>query len=165
MIRQYFAQRCRGGYNPLRVGVIPAGAIFYIQNDGWWRDRYRGRPVCREPWIVEAFLNGTLGAGRRNRETGLWESVVIAGRSDMAVIRSLRTSRRREIAVRLLILHEDTGLRRDAATYPDLPGEHARRGLPPFSNINPARPSPRPAGSPCAHPDLAPDQVPNHAAA
>ena len=79
MIRQYYAQRCRGGYNPLRVGVIPAGAIFYIQDDGWWRDRYRGRPVCREPWIVEAFLNGTVGAGRRNAETGLWEDVYHRG--------------------------------------------------------------------------------------
>lgn len=123
MIRQYYAQRCRGGHNPLRVGVIPTGAIFYIQDDGWWRDRYRGRPVCRQPWIVEAFLNGTLGAGRRNAETGLWESVFVAGRSDMAVVRSLRTGRRREIAVRLLVLHEDMGLRRDEATYPDLPQE------------------------------------------
>ena len=113
MIRQYYAQRCRGGDNPLRVGVIPVGAIFYVQEDCWWRDRFRGRPVCREPWIVEAFLNGTIGAGRRNRETGLWESVFIAGRSDTAVIRSLRTGRRRPIAVRVLILHEDEGLQRD----------------------------------------------------
>jgi hypothetical protein len=104
MIRQYYAQRCRGGHNPRRVGVIPVGAIFYVQDDCWWRDRFRGRPVCREPWIVEAFLNGTIGAGRRNRETGPWESVFIPGRSDMAVIRSLRTSRRRQIAVRVLIL-------------------------------------------------------------
>ena len=34
MIRQYFAQRCRGGRNRLRVGVIPAGAIFYIPDEG-----------------------------------------------------------------------------------------------------------------------------------
>jgi hypothetical protein len=134
MIRQYYAQRCRGGYNPLRVGVIPAGAIFYIQDDGWWRDRYRGRPVCREPWIVEAFLNGTVGAGRRNAETGLWEDVYIAGRSDMALVRSLRTGRRRQLAVRALILHEDEGLRRDEATYPDLPAPRADARLPAVSN-------------------------------
>jgi hypothetical protein len=121
MIRQYYAQRCRGGYNPLRIGVIPCGAIFYIQGDSWWRDRYRGRPICREPWIVEAFLNGTVGAGRRNRDTGLWESVYISGRSDMAVIRSLRSNRRREILVRTLILHEDEGLRADDEIYPTLP--------------------------------------------
>ena len=49
MIRQYHAQRRQGGTNPLGVGVIAAGAIFYLQNDGWWRDRYRGKPVCRTP--------------------------------------------------------------------------------------------------------------------
>ena len=62
MFRQYFAQTCRGGFNPLRVGVIPSGAIFYLQDDRWWRDRYRGAPICRAPWIVEAFLNGTLAS-------------------------------------------------------------------------------------------------------
>jgi hypothetical protein len=139
MIRQYYAQRCRGGHNPLRVGVIPAGAIFYVQDDSWWRDRFRGRPVCREPWIVEAFLNGTTGAGRRNRETGLWEDVFIAGRSDMAVIRSLRNGRRRQIAVRVLILLKDEGLRRDEATYPDLPGARCHAPLPPVSNSDVAR--------------------------
>ena len=142
MIRQYYAQRCRGGCNPLRVGVIPAGAIFYIQDDGWWRDRYRGRPVCREPWIVEAFLNGTVGAGRRNAETGLWKDVHVAGRSDMALVRSLRTGRRRQIAVRVLILHEDEGLRRDEGTYPDLPASRADARLPAVSN----RAANRPAG-------------------
>ena len=70
MIRQYHAQRRRGGPNPLGVGVIPVGAIFYIQDEGWWRDRYRGAATCRNPWIVEAFLNGTIGAARRNRQTG-----------------------------------------------------------------------------------------------
>lgn len=134
MIRQYYAQRCRGGYNPLRVGVIPAGAVFYIQNDGWWRDRYRGRPVCREPWIVEAFLNGTVGAGRRNAETGRWEDVYVAGRSDMALVRSLQNGRRRQIPVRTLILHEDEGLRRDEATYPDLPAWRADAHLSGVSN-------------------------------
>jgi hypothetical protein len=53
MIRQYYAQRCRAGDNPLRIGVIPSGAIFYIQDNGWWRDRYRGAPICRHPWNVE----------------------------------------------------------------------------------------------------------------
>jgi hypothetical protein len=53
MIRQYYAQRCRAGDNPLRIGVIPSGAIFYIQDHGWWRDRYRGAPICRHPWNVD----------------------------------------------------------------------------------------------------------------
>ncbi|MBW4025671.1 MAG: hypothetical protein HIU92_21595 [Proteobacteria bacterium] len=121
MIRQYYAQRCQGGDNPLRVGVIPAGAIFYIQDESWWRDRFRGRPVCREPWIVESFLNGIIAAARRDPATGLWLDLYAARRSDMAVIRSLRNNRHRQIAIRILIIHEDEGLRRDAATYPSLP--------------------------------------------
>jgi hypothetical protein len=121
VIRQYYAQRARGGSNPLRVGVIPAGAIFYIQDDAWWRDRFRGRPVCREPWIVECFLNGEIAAARRDPATGLWFNVFVARRLDMAVIRSLRTNRRQTIAIRILILHEDEGLRHDPATYPSLP--------------------------------------------
>ncbi len=121
MIRQYFAQRCRGGHNPLRVGIIAIGAIFYIQNNGWWRDRYRGKPVCRHPWIVESFLNGTMGASRRNRETGLWESAYRSGRSDVAILRSLRDGRRQEVAVRILVLHEDEGLTAGTSDYPTLP--------------------------------------------
>jgi len=49
MIRQYYAQRARGGHNPLRVGVIPVGAILYLQNELWWRDRFGGCAVCRGP--------------------------------------------------------------------------------------------------------------------
>ena len=132
MFRQYHAQRRQGGDNPLGVGVIPTGAIFYIQDQGWWRDRFRGAPVRRNPWIVESFLNGQLCAARRNRDTGYWEDVYMAGRSDMAVVRSLRDGRRRQVAIRALILHEDEGLRRDPATCPDLPQaaprQRARRG-------------------------------------
>ena len=129
MTRQYFAHRRRGGCNPLGVGVIPVGAIFYIQDEGWWRDRYRGAPICRDPWIVEAFLNGTLAAAHRNADSGRWEDVTMARRADTAVVRSLRDGRRRTIAVRILVLHEDVGLRRDPATYPDLP--NASRGTTP----------------------------------
>ena len=121
MIRQYHAQRRCGGPNPLGVGVIPVGAIFYIQDEGWWRDRYRGAATCRNPWIVEAFLNGTVGAARRNRQTGLREDVYAAGRSDMALVRSLRDGRRRQVAVRTLILHEEHGLSIGPCPYPNLP--------------------------------------------
>jgi len=130
MIRQYFALSCRGGDNPLRVGVIPVGAILYLQNEDWWRDRYRGAPTCRAPWIVEAFLNGTIAAAPRNRNTGRWEDLYVAGRSDMAIVRSLRDGQRRTIAVRTLILHEDEGLRRDPPTYPDLPKLKAGPSIP-----------------------------------
>jgi hypothetical protein len=116
MIRQYHAQRRRGGNNPRGIGVIDVGTIFYLQDEGWWRDRYRGAPICRNPWIVTAFLNGKMGAARRNRATGLWEDVYLAERSDMTVVQSLRDGRRRQVAVRTLILHEDHGLQRD--THP-----------------------------------------------
>lgn len=131
MIRQYFAQRCRGGDNPLRVGVIPAGAIFYLQPEWWWRDRFRGNPICRNPVIVEAFLNGILAAARRNSETGRWEDRFLAGRSDTAIVRSLRDGRRAVVAVRSLILHEEQGLRGDPTTYPDLPVLRQRFAPPP----------------------------------
>lgn len=121
MFRQYYAQRARGGHNPLCVGVIPVGAIFYLQDESWWRDRFRGRGVCRDPWIVEAFLNGTMGASRRNRDTGLWESSYRAGRSDMAVVRSLRDGRWRQVAVRTLQLLEELGLAQLPTRYPSLP--------------------------------------------
>ena len=103
------------------VGVIPTGAVFYLQDDAWWRSRDRDKPVCREPWIVEGFFNGTMGAARRNRDTGEWESVYLSGRSDMALVRSLRNGRKARIAVRTLVLHEDEGLRRDEQTYPSWP--------------------------------------------
>jgi hypothetical protein len=47
MIRQYYAPRSRGGDNPLRVGIISSGAIFYLLDEGWWRDRFRGSPIYR----------------------------------------------------------------------------------------------------------------------
>jgi len=113
MIRLYHAHRRQGGHNPLGIGVIPAGAIFYLQPESWWRDRYRGQPRCRDPWIVEAFLNGTLAAARCNPLTGRWEDIYVARRSDFALLRSLRHGRRQVVAVRVLILHEDEGLRCD----------------------------------------------------
>lgn len=93
MMRQYYAQRARGGDNPLRIGVIAVGSIYYIQDESFFRDRYGGCAVCRTPWQVEGFLNGTVGAARRNRASGLWEDAYRSGRSDMALVRSLRDRR------------------------------------------------------------------------
>lgn len=121
MMRQYHAQRRRGGDNPKGVGVISTGSIYYLQDDGYWRERVRGRPVCRNPWIVRAFLNGTMGAGRRNAESGMWESVYVSRRSDMALVQSLRDGRIRKLPVRLLILHDDLGLWKQPTEYPSLP--------------------------------------------
>ena len=112
MIRQYYAHRRQGGHNPLRIGVIPAGAMFYLQPDWWWRDRYRGH---RGAGSVDCrgFLNAKLAAARRNPLTGRWEDIYVARRSDFALLRSLRRGRRQVVAVHVLILHEDEGLRCD----------------------------------------------------
>ena len=121
MLRQYFAQRCRSGDNPLRVGTIAIGSIYYIQPDHWWRERFRGAPPCREPWIVEAFFNGTLEAAFRDPETRQWRSLYIKGRSDFALVRSLRSGRKQRIPVRILRLHDDEGLSSGPQSYPTLP--------------------------------------------
>jgi len=121
MIRQYYAQRRQGGFNPLGVGTIAIGSIYYIQPNHWWNDRYRGKPDHQEPWIVEAFFNGLMGAATRNPETGFWEDRFISHRSDSALIRSLRTGRRRTILVRTLLLHDDEGLTKGETRSPDLP--------------------------------------------
>jgi hypothetical protein len=121
MLRHYFAQRSPGGNNPLRVGTIAIGAIYYIQPDHWWRERFRGKPSCREPWIVEAFFKGTVEAAFRDPETRQWRSLYIKGRSDFALIRSLRTGRKQRIAVRILQLHDDEGLSSGSQSYPTWP--------------------------------------------
>ena len=122
MIRQYHAQRSQGGDNPLRVGVIAVGSLYYLQDESFFRDRFSGRPVYRTPWMVEAFLNGTMGASRRNQDTGLWESTYRARRSDMVAVRSLRDRRQtRLVAVHLLIVHDDLCLWKEATSYPTLP--------------------------------------------
>lgn len=72
--------------------------------------------------MVEGFLNGTMGAARRNRDTGFWEDAYLSGRSDMALVRSLRDRRvLREVAVRILQMHEDQGLWKEMPGYPTLP--------------------------------------------
>ena len=76
----------------------------------WFSDRYPGPPVCRDPWRVEAFENGLLHAARRDPERDSGGSSYWSGRSDMAVVRSLRDGRQRSVSVRLLTLHEDLGL-------------------------------------------------------
>ena len=121
MMRQYYAQRRQGGDNPKGVGVIAVGSIYYLQSDSYWRDRFRGAPVSRDPWIVLAFLNGVVAASRRSVATGKWEDVYVSGRSDLALVRSLRDGRIRKIAVRTLILHDDLGLCKEATEYPTLP--------------------------------------------
>jgi len=138
-MRQYGAQRRRGGDNPLGVGVIAVGSIYYIQDEAYFRDRYGGRAICRNPWSVLGFLNGMLHASRRNRTTGLWESSFWSGRSDLAVVRSLRDGRQRTVAVRLLQLHDDLGLTKGITCYPTLPDLQFYRCRPRAAQPTPAR--------------------------
>ena len=121
MIRQYFTHRFQGGANPLRVGVVATGSIFYLQDEGFFRDRHGGPAVCRTPWIVEGFLNGQCHAARRDPATGRWLDTFLSGRSDIAVLRSLRDGRRQQVAVRILQLHDDLGLTKQPTGYPSLP--------------------------------------------
>lgn len=120
-MRQYWAPRRRGGTNPLGVGVIAVGTILYLQDEGYFRDRHGGTAICKVPWQVEAFLNGVVHASRRNRDTDQWEGTFASGRSDMAVVRSLRDGQRRTVAVRLLILHDELSLTKGVSGYPSMP--------------------------------------------
>ena len=72
--------------------------------------------------MVKGFLNGTMGANRRNRNTGLREDAYYSRWSDMALVRSLRDRRVvRQVAVRVLQLHEGQGLWKGMPGYPTLP--------------------------------------------
>ena len=131
MMRQYGASPRQGGSNPLGVGVIAAGSSYFLQDEAFFRDRHGGTAVCRTPWQVEAFLNGMMHASRHHRHTGKWQDTYISGRSDMAVVRSLRDGRRRTVAVRLLILHDELGLTKGIAGYPTMPDMRLYRCRPP----------------------------------
>ena len=43
MIRQYWGQRRRAGANPLGVGVVATGSIYYLQDRDFFHDRFGGR--------------------------------------------------------------------------------------------------------------------------
>jgi hypothetical protein len=115
------ASKVRGGVNPLGIGVIATGSVYYLQDRGFLHYRFGGQAICRNPWIVEGFLNGTCATARRNRDTGRWEDVTVNGRSDAAVVRSLRDGRQRTVTVRVLEFHDDLGLTMQPATYPSVP--------------------------------------------
>jgi hypothetical protein len=121
MIRAYGASGCRPGNNPLRVGVIAVGNIFYLQDQAYFRSRYPQAPVCKTPWIVEAFLNEQLGASSCDPNTGHWRSSLWSGRNDTAVVRSLRDGRRLTVTTHILQVHEDHGLTHGFNGYPSLP--------------------------------------------
>lgn len=124
MFRQYYAQRFRRMYPVVakkvgrktvhyadprdrQIGTIPVGTILYIQ-DGINPLKGFTRPmICREPWIVEAWLP---------REYAKWHplsrkftSVFIRG-GHLAIVRSLRNNRVKQVADWILLACVDAGL-------------------------------------------------------
>lgn len=119
MTRQYYAQRFRpacpqkpaGNMGKVqsfitdlqdkRIGTIPVGTILYIQ-DGVRPLCGLTRPiVCREPWIVEAWLprdSTEWDLGQRAHRT-----VRVAG-GHLASVRSLRDRRRVQIVADWILL-------------------------------------------------------------
>lgn len=125
MTRQYYAQRFRpacpqpagkignvqsstADLQDKRVGTIPVGTILYIQ------DVVRPlcgltRPiVCREPWIVEAWLPRDYTKWDSGNRT--FRTVRVAG-GHLASVRSLRDRRRVQlVADWILLICLDAGL-------------------------------------------------------
>lgn len=91
-----------------RVGTIAVGTILYIQ-DGVRPLRGLTPPLlCREPWIVEAWLPRDYT--RFDANTRTFSSTRIAG-GHLAVIRSLRDRRRvQRVADWILLACMDAGL-------------------------------------------------------
>ena len=111
MNRQYYTSPFQGGDNPLRVGTIALGAIYHMPLGDFIGPR--------EPWIVEAFLNGQYHAARRDPLTGKWQSMFVSGRSDRAQLRNLATGKRMVLATHWLVSNaRQFG---DENSYPNLP--------------------------------------------
>lgn len=118
MLRQYNAQRQMGGHNPLGVGIIPTGAIFYLQDDQLLR---RGdKPICRTPWQVVGWLPRRIEASRRS-DDGQWLPSFNSRPMSTAIVKSLRDGRTAHVSAHALEVHEDFGLRIDGCDYPDKP--------------------------------------------
>jgi len=112
MFRQYDAQRFSTCYPPplsnKRVGTVPVGTILYIQ-DGVRPLSALNRPVvCREPWVVEAWLP---------RDDSKWDADIRGFRTvrmsggHLAQVRSLRDRHRVKLVADWILLQcIDAGL-------------------------------------------------------
>ena len=118
MFHQYGAQRftfsCSLAVASRRVGTIPVGTIIYIQDGVRPLSGLSRAIVCREPWIVEAWLP---------RDYSKWDPDIKAFRTvrirggHLARVRSLRDQRRvKQVADWILLKCIDAGLERH--TYP-----------------------------------------------
>jgi hypothetical protein len=118
MFHQYRAQRltlsCPHSLAHRRVGTIPVGTIIYIQ-DGVRPLSGLTRPiVCREPWIVEAWLPRDYSKWDTNLRR--FRTVRISG-GHLAQVRSLRDRRRvKQVADWILLQLIDAGLEKES--YP-----------------------------------------------
>jgi hypothetical protein len=107
MIHQYGAQRFYVDAGTRQhIGTIPTGTIVYIQ-DNVGPFRFPSRVVCREPWIVEAWI--PRATVRYDGTLQTFTTVRCAG-GHLAQVRSLRTGRRTEVADWILLACIDAGL-------------------------------------------------------
>lgn len=125
MFRQYYAHRFRSMYpcvakkvrrktvyysdpRDKQIGTIPIGTILYIQ-DGINPLKGFTRPIiCREPWIVEAWLPRDYAKWDGLSRT--FKNVRIRG-GHLAIVRSLRNrSRVQAVADWILLACLDAGL-------------------------------------------------------
>ena len=125
MFRQYYAQRFRSMFPRIprkvgrtilyepdprdrRVGTIPVGTILYIQDGVRPLHGLTRYVICREPWIVEAWLPRDYS--KCDGATRKFKAVRIAG-GHLAVVRSLRDRRRvQTVADWILLACLDAGL-------------------------------------------------------
>lgn len=112
MLNQYNAQRFR--YKPLpsgrtvRVGTVPVGTVVYLQDGINPLSSFPHWPVCRNPWIVEAWTNREYFPCVAGRPSTLF---MLGGH--LAIVRSLRDSRTVKVADWLLLRCVEAGLERN----------------------------------------------------
>lgn len=118
MIRQYYAQRRKGGNNPKGIGTIDVGTIFYLQ-DGvrplGGRNRH-ARIIRRNPWIVVAWHNRKYHPAVKDYD----HTTFLAG-GHLATVRSLRDGREQQVADWFLRWHLDNGFELEKPRCPAKP--------------------------------------------
>ena len=125
MFRQYYAQRFRSIYPPIlktvrrktvyyadprdkQIGTIPVGTILYIQDGVSPLKGMTRTAICREPWMVEAWLPREYA--KWNGVSRTFRAVRIRG-GHLAVVRSLRDRTRvKTVADWILLACLDAGL-------------------------------------------------------
>ena len=125
MFRQYYASRFRPSYpfvtrkigrktitfldpRDRQIGTIPVGTIVYLQDGIRPFAGFTRQVICREPWIVEAWLPREYAKWDGSQRT--FRSLSIRG-GHLAVIRSLRNRNRvQQVADWILHACVDAGL-------------------------------------------------------